>query len=81
MATGMMVTMRMFRNIPTMSTATICPAVSFMRKGVIKGASKVEAQVMPTEKATSPWHKYDIMLLDTPPGQHPTSNMPMAMGG
>lgn len=44
------------------------------------GASRVEAVVIPTEKATSPLHKKLIMLLDTPPGQQPTSIMPIAIG-
>ena len=57
MPTGMMVTMRMLVNIPTVSISIISPAVICMRSGVITGARMVEAHVMPTEKATSPWQR------------------------
>ena len=57
MPTGMMVTIRMLVNMPTASMAMICPAVSFIRNGVITGAKMVEAHDMPTEKATSPWQR------------------------
>ena len=36
----------------------------------------VEAVVIPTEKATSPLQRNDIMLLETPPGQQPTKIIP-----
>ena len=49
-----MVTIRMFRNMPTVSISIMAPAVSCIRSGVITGASTVEAHVIPTEKATSP---------------------------
>ena len=41
----------------------------------------VEAQVIPTEKATSPRHRKLITLLETPPGQHPTKRIPKAKAG
>ena len=44
----------MLMNIPTASTWIISPAVIFISSGVITGARMVEAQVIPTEKATSP---------------------------
>ena len=44
----------------------------------MKGARRVEAVVIPTEKATSPLHRKLMMLLDTPPGQQPTNMMPIA---
>ena len=39
--------------------------------GVITGANRVEAVVMPTENATSPLHRNDMILLDTSPFTHP----------
>ena len=51
---GMIVTMRILRNMPIVSISMICPAVSSMSKGVITGASRVDAHVIPTENATSP---------------------------
>ena len=41
----------------TASTWIISPAVIFISSGVITGARMVEAQVIPTEKATSPWQR------------------------
>ena len=65
------------RNIPSVSTSMRVSASHHTNKGVMKGANRVEAVVIPTENATSPRQRNDMMLLDTPPGQHPTSMMPM----
>ena len=54
MLTGIIVTIRMFRNMPMASISIISPAVSSISNGVITGARRVEAHVMPTENATSP---------------------------
>ena len=78
--TGISVTISMLRNIPTASTSTCSPASHSTSSGVTTGASRVEAVVIPTEKATSPLQRYDMILLDTPPGQHPTSIMPTITG-
>ena len=78
--TGRRVTMRMLRNMPRASTSTCSPASHNTSNGVIIGASRVEAVVIPTEKATSPRQRNDMMLLDTPPGQQPTSMMPTMTG-
>ena len=48
-AMGMMVTMRIWRNIPRASTSTRSPASRSTSSGVSTGASSVEAQVIPTE--------------------------------
>ena len=69
------------RNIPATSTSMRVSANHHTSSGVISGASRVEAVVIPTEYATSPRHRYDIMLLETPPGQHPTSIMPIERYG
>ena len=42
------------------------------RSGVINGESNVETVVIPTENATSPPQRYDIIFEETPPGQQPT---------
>ena len=47
--------------------------------GVIIGEIIVDTVVIPTEKATSPPQRYDMMLDDTPPGQQPTRISPRAM--
>ena len=49
------------------------------RSGVINGESNVETVVIPTENATSPPQRYDIMFEETPPGQHPTRISPSAI--
>ena len=68
--------MRIFLNMPMASTSTAVPASHSTSSGVTNGAKMVETVVMPTEKATSPLHKKLMILLDTPPGQHPTKIMP-----
>ena len=50
----MIVTIKIFRNIPIVSISMMAPAVNSISNGVMTGANNVEAQVMPTEKATSP---------------------------
>ena len=77
----MMVTRSMPRNIPRVSTSMRVSASHHTNKGVIMGARRVEAVVIPTENATSPLQRKDMMLLDTPPGQQPTSIMPMERYG
>ena len=49
------------------------------RSGVINGESNVETVVIPTENATSPPQRYDIMFEETPPGQQPTRISPSAI--
>ena len=49
--------------------------------GVITGERSVETVVIPTEKATSPPQRYDMILEETPPGQHPTRINPNAIAG
>ena len=49
------------------------------RSGVITGESNVETVVIPTENATSPPHRYDIIFDETPPGQQPTRISPSAI--
>ena len=78
--TGRRVTRRMFLNIPSASTSTFSPASQSTRRGVTIGASNVLAVVIPTEKATSPLQRYDMILLETPPGQHPTRMIPTMIG-
>lgn len=46
------------------------------RSGVINGERIVDTVVIPTEKATSPPQRYDMIFEETPPGQHPTSISP-----
>lgn len=79
-ATGIIVTINIDLNIPIASTSMFSPARCSMRTGVIIGASSVVAVVIPTEKATSPLQRKLMMLEDTPPGQHPTSKSPAAIG-
>lgn len=47
--------------------------------GVMTGESNVDTVVIPTENATSPPHRYDMIFEDTPPGQHPTRISPSAI--
>ena len=51
------------------------------RSGVINGESNVETVVIPTENATSPPQRYDIMFEETPPGQQPTRRYQMQETG
>lgn len=60
----------------TALTSTFCPAYNKVSKGVAKGASTVDTEVMPTDKATSPLAKYVITFDEVPPGQVPTSITP-----
>lgn len=68
--------MQIFLNIPSASTSIDCPARNSTIRGVTIGASSVDTVVIPTENATSPWHKKLMILLDTPPGQQPTRMIP-----
>ena len=77
----MRVIIRIFLNIPTASTSTSVPASQSTSRGVTKGAKRVDTVVIPTEKATSPLQRKLMILLDTPPGQHPTRIMPVARYG
>lgn len=47
--------------------------------GVMIGERIVDTVVIPTENATSPPQRYDMILDDTPPGQQPTRMSPSAM--
>ena len=51
-------------------------ARSDTRSGVINGESNVDTVVIPTENATSPPQRYDMIFDETPPGQQPTSISP-----
>ena len=44
----------------------------------MNGAIRVDAVVMPTEKARSPWQRKLMMLDETPPGTQPTRIRPTA---
>ena len=77
----MIVTIRIDRNIPIASTSISLPESQSTRSGVATGASSVEAVVIPTEKATSPRQRNDMMFEETPPGQHPTRISPAAIPG
>ena len=49
------------------------------RSGVINGDNIVDTVVIPTENATSPPQRYDMIFDDTPPGQQPTRMSPSAI--
>ena len=53
--TGRIVTIRMLLNIPAASTSTISPLSQSISIGVISGAKRVLAVVIPTLSATSPF--------------------------
>ena len=58
--------------------SSILPAKSRKIAGVNSGASKVEADVTATDKATLPRAKKVITLEAVPPGQQPTKITPTA---
>jgi hypothetical protein len=66
--------------MPQASTSTFSTASQSTSNGVTTGARRVLVVVIPTENATSPLHRYDIILLETPPGQHPTRIIPTIIG-
>ena len=72
-----MVMSSMPRNMPNVSTSMRVSANHHTSSGVISGANSVDAVVIPTEKATSPRQRKDMILLDTPPGQQPTRMIPI----
>lgn len=79
-AIGRIVTINIDLNIPIASTSIFSPARCSIRIGVMIGASSVVIVVIPTENATSPLQRKLMMLDETPPGQHPTSKSPTAIG-
>jgi hypothetical protein len=56
--------------------ATVDPARSVERKGVITVARRVEAEVIVTERATSPPARSVTRLEAVPPGEQPTRERP-----
>ena len=60
-------------------TSILAPAKNSTIIGVMSGDKSVDAVVIPTENGTSPWHRYDMIFDDTPPGQHPTRINPTAI--
>src|SRR5699024_1757283 len=79
--TGISTTLKTVKNISNAETSRHSRANKKIIAGVNNGATKVEAVVIATDKATFPLAKNVMTFEAVPPGQQPTRVTPSAISG